>query len=342
MKKIVIVPAFLAALTLGIFAPAFAAGPDGDKVIYGKDDRFDLYQVTNPELLKLADSTVGLFTAEDVTVTGSVAALRTGSYAADYGLCTDEPFYDQVNGAFCSGSLVAPDVIMTAGHCVKDANSCKNTKFVFGFGVKAAGVMPKSVAASEVYGCSKLMGREQVGTGADWALIKLDRPVANHAVLKYNTANTLKNGDGLVVIGHPAGLPTKVAGGATVRNIAPAGYFVANLDTYGGNSGSAVFNAATGLIEGILVRGENDYVMRGSCRVSNVCPSDGCRGEDVTKLAAVLGFLNGTYVPAVEPEPVYDAYDGHDGYDGYGQYSEYDISRPSPAFESLRNLSAAF
>ncbi|OGS12012.1 MAG: hypothetical protein A2234_05160 [Elusimicrobia bacterium RIFOXYA2_FULL_58_8] len=335
MKKITIVCAFLAAFTLGIFAPAFAA-PQGDKVIYGKDDRFDLYQVTNPELLKLADSTVGLFKASDVTLAGSVAALRTSSYAAAYRLCPEEPFYDQVNGAFCSGSLVAPDVIMTAGHCVKDAASCQNTKFVFGFGVKAAGVMPKSVAASEVYGCSKLMGREQVGTGADWALIKLDRPVTGHEVLKFNTAAMLKNGDGLVVIGHPAGLPTKVAGGATVRNIAPNGYFVANLDTYGGNSGSAVFNAVTGLIEGILVRGENDYVMKGSCRVSNVCPSDGCRGEDVTKLAPVLGFLNGTYVPAVDVEPDFGDYDDYD------DYGNYDMSRKSPVFESLIGIPGSF
>jgi hypothetical protein len=72
-----------------------------------------------------------------------------------------------------------------------------------------------------------------------------------------------------------------------VRDASKPGFFVANLDTYGGNSGSAVFNAATGLVEGILVRGEQDYVQKGDCRVSNVCPADGCRGEDVTKIAAV-------------------------------------------------------
>ena len=57
--------------------------------------------------------------------------------------------------------------------------------------------------------------------------------------------------------------------------------------TLGGNSGSAVFNSATGLVEGILVRGEQDYVLKGDCRVSNVCPVDGCRGEDVTKISNV-------------------------------------------------------
>jgi len=37
---------------------AFSADKAGDKVIYGADDRLDVYQVTDAKLLKLADSTV--------------------------------------------------------------------------------------------------------------------------------------------------------------------------------------------------------------------------------------------------------------------------------------------
>ncbi|HCC47647.1 MAG TPA: serine protease [Elusimicrobia bacterium] len=289
-----------------------------DKVIYGADDRLDIYQVSDSKLLKLADSTVGLFQGGDVYINGPKAFLTTESYADSYGLCKEEPFYEQVTGAFCSGSLVAPDIIMTAGHCVKTAEACKGMKFVFGFAVKQKGVMPDSVAASEVYGCSQLIGREQVGTGADWALIRLDRKVTGHEPLKYNAADTVKNGDPLVVIGHPAGLPTKIAGGATVRDASPKGYYVANLDTYGGNSGSAVFNARTGVIEGILVRGENDYVYKGGCRVSNVCASDACRGEDVTKLSAITSpFTKAAISPEAEAAR---------------------IAKASPAFEMLKSL----
>ncbi len=299
---------------LALLAGAAFAGED--KVIYGSDDRLDIYQVTDARLLKLADSTVGLFNSYDISLEGQVAKLATESYADGYGLCKEEPFYDQVTGAFCSGSLVAPDVIMTAGHCVKTEDACRNTKFVFGFAVKQKGVMPLQVPASEVYGCAQLLGREQVGSGADWALVKLDRPVANHAPLKYNTADTVKNGDPLVVIGHPAGLPTKIAGGATVRDASPKGYYVANLDTYGGNSGSAVFNARTGVVEGILVRGAQDYVYQNGCGLSNVCASDGCRGEDVTKLSAVTAFFVKSLAAAPAGGP----------------------ARPAPAFAMLRSL----
>ncbi|MEW5906224.1 MAG: serine protease [Elusimicrobiota bacterium] len=316
MKKTVILSAVLAAFASGVFAE--------EKVIYGKDDRFDLYQVTDQALLKLADSTVGLFKAGDVTINGDTAKLNTRSYAQGYSLCKEEPFYDQVNGAFCSGSLVAPDVIMTAGHCVRSESACTGTKFVFGFGIKEAGVMPNSVPASEVYSCAKLIGREEVGTGADWALIKLDRPVTGHAPLKYNLADTLKNGDPLLVIGHPAGLPTKIAGGATVRNINKPGYFIANLDTYGGNSGSAVFNAKTHVIEGILVRGENDYVWKGNCRVSNVCTDDGCRGEDVTKLSAMTAQIPSRQLPELAQRV---------------DNPDYEIAGNFPAYKLLESLS---
>jgi V8-like Glu-specific endopeptidase len=310
MKKTTL---FAAALAL-CAGSAFA----NDKVIYGADDRLDIYQVTDAKLLKLADSTVGLFQGSDVTLQNGFAQLATESYADGYGLCKEEPFYEQNTGAFCSGSLVAPDVIMTAGHCVKSESACATTKFVFGFAVTQKGVTPSQVPASEVYSCAQLIGREQVGTGADWALIRLDRKVTNHEPLKYDAGDAVKNGDQLVVIGHPAGLPTKVAGGATVRDASPKGYFVANLDTYGGNSGSAVFNAKTGVIVGILVRGENDYVYKGDCRVSNVCTSDGCRGEDVTKLSAVTS----PFSKAAAAE---------------GQHSE-PMAKASPAFEMLQSV----
>ncbi|MBI5883258.1 MAG: trypsin-like peptidase domain-containing protein [Elusimicrobia bacterium] len=291
MKKLGCVLAVL------LFACLGRVSAQESEVIYGDDDRLDIYQVTNPKLLGFADSTVGLFSAGSVRVEGPKAMLTTVSYAEDYSLCPEEPFFDQRTGAFCSGSLVGPDLLMTAGHCVKSDYACKSTKFVFGFAITKKGANPESVPAGEVYGCSQLLGREQVGTGADWALIKLDRPVLDHKPLALNRSGKIGNGTPLFVIGHPAGLPTKIAGGAKVRDASPDGYFVANLDTYGGNSGSAVFNAGTGLVEGILVRGENDYVWKGSCQVSNKCPDEGCRGEDVTKVSALS-----SQIPATTPE----------------------------------------
>jgi hypothetical protein len=105
-------------------------------------------------------------------------------------------------------------------------------------------------------------------------------------------------------------LPLKVAGGAKVRSNSSPGYFVANLDTYGGNSGSAVFNAQTLKVEGVLVRGETDFNDSGSCTVSNRCSDSSCRGEDVTRIASVIPFIPKNTDPGNTPggeETVYSS-----------------------------------
>jgi hypothetical protein len=124
------------------------------------------------------------------------------------------------------------------------------------------------------------------GTLNDFALIRLTRKVTDRRILAFRTAGKIEDASEIVVIGHPTGLPTKVADGAFVRGNDNPFYFVTNLDTFGGNSGSAVFNAKTGVVEGILVRGETDYVIDPgkSCRVPNRCSMDSCRGEDVTRM----------------------------------------------------------
>ena len=86
----------------------------------------------------------------------------------------------------------------------------------------------------------------------------------------------------------------KIAFGNTyVRRSNDAGYFVANLDTYGGNSGSPVINAGTGILEGILVRGETDFIHQGTCFESYVVPDDGGRGEDSTKATVFAAHVPG-------------------------------------------------
>ncbi len=258
---------------------------DTNTVIYGEDNRLDFYGA-NDKWQEIANSTVALMQSHSLRQMGNGDyQIRGKSYASEYGLCREEPFYEQDIAAFCSGSLVAPDIVMTAGHCI---STCNGTKFVFDFHVKAQGALPSRVGRDDVYSCSKVIVSKVQGDGADFALVKLDRPVVGRRVLPIENSEPRVNED-LVVVGYPAGLPVKVAAGASVRSIRSS-FFVANLDTYGGNSGSAVFNE-NGEIRGILVRGETDYVRRGSCSVSNRCPESGCRGEDVTKVTQVTPFL---------------------------------------------------
>ena len=266
------------------------------KVIYGEDDRLDLYQVQSTTLLSLADSTVALMAQSDLETVGVITNIKTTPFWDNFRLplCEDERFREQDTAAFCSGFLVAPNLVATAGHCVQTqgaANSdCSTTRFVFGFNISREGTRPLSVPTSEIYSCKKIVAHKLDGAGADYSLIELDRNVAGHRPLKVRRSGSPQANDGLTVIGHPSGLPTKVAGNALVRRV-NSSFLVASLDTYGGNSGSAVFNSATNEVEGILVRGENDFVVRGSCTASKKCAQDACRGEDVTLISEIAGLI---------------------------------------------------
>lgn len=264
------------------------------KVIYGDDNRRDVYEVTNPMFLEMARSTAALINQGNLSVVGDTTKVNGRALGDSRGLCQDEPFREQVAAANCSGFLVAPNMLVTAGHCIRSESQCKGYGYVFGFETETQGQTEYSVPNENVYKCKRLVKTvlNSWGDKLDYAVVELDRPVTGRTAMPFRKSGKVTDGQEIVVIGHPSGLPTKIADGAFVRNNSDSIYFSANLDTYGGNSGSAVFNVTTGEIEGILVRGENDYTRSGSCTVSNQCPMDGCRGEDVTRITNVAEIMN--------------------------------------------------
>jgi V8-like Glu-specific endopeptidase len=265
-------------------------------VIYGDDNRLDYYEVEQPEIKQLADATVALVYAHQVKEVADnldIKSLQTGKYGEEQGLCKDEPYYSQPTAAFCSGFLVSEDTIVTAGHCVLNQDSCDSINFVFGFRMADATKAETDIPKNQIYKCAELV-RQELTEGQDYAVVRLDRKVEGVRPLKIARGNLMSVGQPIFVVGHPAGLPTKVAAGANVRSWGDKEkFFVANLDTYGGNSGSAVFNAETREVEGILVRGEQDFAYDepNDCMRSNLCPSGACRGEDSTNIRLVQDLI---------------------------------------------------
>jgi hypothetical protein len=267
----------------------------GDELVYGGDDRVEWYQLEDPALRRAAEATAALFrfSALGRRRDGSIAVTSTGTYGAAQGLCAEEPYRAQPNAAFCTGFLVAPDVIATAGHCVTNARDCATIAFAFGYRMTDARTASTAFPARDVYFCRALLGREEAN-GSDWALVRVDRAAADRAPLALRRSGVVPNGEGLVVLGHPSGIPLKVARNATVRNNRAAAYFEADLDTYAGNSGSPVLNARTLELEGILVRGNDDFVRDAArgCFVSNRCdPARGCPGWEGVTRAARFGAM---------------------------------------------------
>ena len=288
---------FEALLTLAILSPLPAAPVFAyDKGVYGRDDRVDLFAASG-KIAGLADSVVSLWSSADVRenlATGTFV-LRTTKFADYMNLCPGEKFREQPSGPFCSGSLVGEDMILTAGHCATNQADCDNMKIVFGFALKSSGASaPAEIKPGEVYSCKEVIStfETEQPDHFDYALIRLDRKVSGHKPLAINRERNIKEGDKLLVIGHPKGLPLKIAGGGVVRNAAPIGYFVTDLDTFGGNSGSPVFNAETGLIEGTLVAGDEDFVRTSAgCTAVATYAQNGGGGEAVSRASAIEGRI---------------------------------------------------
>lgn len=280
MKKLLSLAAF------AISAHVLAAPP----VIYGIDNRKDVYQ-SSSQFVELAKSTAAMIPVSSITLSGALATIH-GETLESRGICAEERFSQQMTAANCSGFLVSENVLVTAGHCIKSEADCAAYKWVFDYKMDSAKQDSMEVEASDVYSCSRIISRSLDNmTKDDFAVIQLDRK-ANRRPLAFRRSGNIVVGESVLVIGHPSGLPTKISDGANVRARQPK-FFVANLDTFGGNSGSAVFNARTGEVEGILVRGENDYIQSElGCMISNRCDADGCRGEDVTYITNIKALQN--------------------------------------------------
>ena len=259
-----------------------AALKAGQRAIYGVDDRKEAFEIP-ASARQLAAASVALVQASDLRRSSGGWRLATTSFKEEYELCPQEKFGSQPLGCFCSGVLVAPDVIATAGHCIEKAADLATTRFVFGFRMLDRKKARTTFPDDDVYTGTKILGRRLSEDGTDWAVIRLDRPVVGRKPVKFRSSGKVSDTEPLFVIGHPCGLPQKYAAGATVQQNSRRVYFVANLDTYGGNSGSPVFGARSRTLEGLLVRGQTDFVKVGSCHVSQVFPTTGAGGEDVTR-----------------------------------------------------------
>lgn len=284
-----LVHAFLLILSLILVSTQTEAN---DKVIYGNDDRLDVFESQNSLHVQLSRSTAAMISGSNLSNRNGGIQI-SGPSMSSRGFCSQERFSHQSTAANCSGFLVGSKYIATAGHCIRSQMDCASYKWVFDYKVENGTQAQVSVDTDSVYSCTRIISRrlDNGGEQDDYALIELDREVTDRDVLQFRTSGRPQVGDDLVVIGHPTGLPTKIADGAKIRRLMPR-FFTANLDTYGGNSGSAVFNNSTGVVEGILVRGENDYVYDNAraCRASNHCSDTGCRGEDVVYITNIPGL----------------------------------------------------
>jgi alpha-tubulin suppressor-like RCC1 family protein/V8-like Glu-specific endopeptidase len=247
----------LAITACGFSAPQELLGERGDPIIFGDDDRTEPFQHENQaEARRLADASVALIAAPNLDETSSERVLVSApSLSERFGVCPDERFAAQPTAADCSGTLVAPDLVLTAGHCIT-AETCPTMRLVFGYAMQSDGA-PRPLTSADVFRCQEVVDRRFEGA-LDYAIVRLERPASGHTPLGVRLGRRpLAPEAELRMAGHPSGLPQKLVDGGFVSNAREEqlDFFIANLDSFPGNSGSGVTLAAGGPLVGVVTQG---------------------------------------------------------------------------------------
>tara|TARA_R110002072_G_scaffold4419_3_gene31035 strand:- start:812 stop:2530 length:1719 start_codon:yes stop_codon:yes gene_type:complete len=190
-------------------------------------------------------------------------------------------FLDQPTAGRCSGFLIAPDVFVTAGHCVQTIGDAQDYIYLFdytsnlSFNIEENYFVfdPKNAYEAVEVLTSVFSDRTvEKNNREDYAVIKLDRQ-SKRAPYRFRTSGSVKENTNIYTIGAPTGLPLKFSEKAIVVDGEPKKWFKTSIDAFPGNSGGPVFDQ-NGFIEGILVRGAVQYAngsYTGDYKYDNKC-----------------------------------------------------------------------
>jgi S1-C subfamily serine protease len=219
------------------------------------------------------------------------STFRYMDHGVAFPLCADEPYLQQPMGAFCSGVLVGDKVVATAAHCINSDPEAKATKFVFDFRMNDKDHSQSTFDDSEVFAGKRIIQRHPSYAQDDWELIELEKSVTDQGrIAQIRREGRLDQTQKVFAIGYPNGLPVKISAGGSVRDNIDSKVFLVGLDVYTGNSGGPVFNEQH-VVEGILARGDKDFLPVGNCAKTNNCPNAGCPGDAITRTTSFVQFV---------------------------------------------------
>ncbi|WP_171946630.1 ankyrin repeat domain-containing protein [Flaviramulus basaltis] len=244
-------------------------GKDDSRGVYGNDDRKD---VTDAEGIgDFVRATASMINKSNLIINDDGNYLFYGTTLRDRlvkahnsnNFDKNVKFLDQPTIAVCTGFLIAPDILVTAGHCIDNIYQAENYVWVFDYtneldfiqskvynGKKYIVVDPKNVyEVSEVIAS---LDDDMEDDMDDYSILRL-KLKSDRDPYRFRTSGEIGLSSKIYTIGSPSGLPLKFADNATVLYNSEDKYFQTDIDVFPGNSGGPAF-AQFGFLEGIVVR----------------------------------------------------------------------------------------
>ncbi|NVJ24475.1 MULTISPECIES: trypsin-like serine peptidase [Myxococcus] len=149
----------------------------------------------------------------------------------------------------CTGTLIAENILLTAGHCFTSTADAANYDVVFNFQVDPTSTLRTTTTVQIAEG----LERVQLG-GLDYAVVRL----ASHAGNTFGSMRTVNAlptvGQILSITQHPNGLRKKYHEGHYASRLVDGQLAYADIDTDHGSSGSAVLSS-DGVVVGVHTNG---------------------------------------------------------------------------------------
>lgn len=266
--------------------------------IYGKDER-SFVDFHSKQKIKELSKSIALIISEDVVEKKFIYSLIHANKLTDkdgVNLCIDEKFATHHSVNSCTGFLIGPDLVASAGHCFLGVDDCASKKIIFD--IKTINEVDKGYFAlnNSIYECSEIVKSAfNPDDSQDFAVIRLKKKVSGRKPLVLRSKGEITKDDQVFMIGHPLGLPLVSTGNALVNDTTNSHFFKATLDSFEGNSGSPVFNSKTFEVEGILVNGQDDFLedlskgcYRNQVYDQGTVGAPSILGESVSRISEIL------------------------------------------------------
>lgn len=249
-----------------MIASLLAAAPS-QAMIFGTDDRLERHELPDTTALAYSRSTAALVLTShlrknsDQSYSINWDAPGTGRAKSD-GACANTFEGQPELISYCSSTLIAPDLLLTSGHCFYRGSFqtpeqvCKGSVAVFDYSLDQPSADPVHFSTSQVYACKKLEIYSHEGD-LDFAVVRLDRKVSGREIFRTATPDHsvgMKVSQSYWTSGYPRGLPNKTILNAKYFDFWGNSNFSAlfQMEVMGGSSGSSVIDPVTRRIVGLV------------------------------------------------------------------------------------------